>query len=232
MVSCTALAEGATCQPSASSSASVAVSIASISGTMKSGRCFSTAARSAAAVEHREDFGRVGALHRRRIGIAVAGDHPAAEPLGGDGEFAAELARTEQHQSGKIHGGRDLTGLSAGAIPAMVAHSRICRRGLIMRRTLLLIFLPLSRSSGAAPPAKPLTPSEIVKAAPRVGVADDRPRRLDGDRPQERRAGGRPARAPVRAGPCRQHPGAGARRLVDRRRGLSRPGQLCRAMGQ
>ena len=43
----------------ASSSASVAVSIASISGTMTSGRCFSTAARKAAAVEHREDLGRV-----------------------------------------------------------------------------------------------------------------------------------------------------------------------------
>ena len=99
MVSWTALAEGATRQPSRSSSASVAVSIASISGTMTSGRCFSTAARSARAVEHREDLARVGDLHRGRIVVAVAGDHPAAEPLGGDGEFAAELAGAEQHQA-------------------------------------------------------------------------------------------------------------------------------------
>jgi len=48
IVSWTALADGTIFQPSASSSASVPVSIASISGTMKSGRCFSTAARSAA----------------------------------------------------------------------------------------------------------------------------------------------------------------------------------------
>ena len=53
------------------------------------------------AVEHREDFARVGDLHGRRIGIAVAGDDPAAEPLGGDGEFAAELARAEQHEGGR-----------------------------------------------------------------------------------------------------------------------------------
>ena len=47
IVSCTAFAEGATHQPSASSAARVAVSIASISGTITSGLCFSTALRSA-----------------------------------------------------------------------------------------------------------------------------------------------------------------------------------------
>ena len=52
------------------------------------------------AVEHREDFARVGALHRRRIVIAVAGDHPAAEPFRGDREFAAKLARAKQEDRG------------------------------------------------------------------------------------------------------------------------------------
>src|SRR5206468_1136519 len=59
------------------------------------------------AVEHREDLERVGELHRRGVGVAVAGDHPAAETLGGDGELAAELARAEQHQGCKIHAARD-----------------------------------------------------------------------------------------------------------------------------
>ena len=44
------------------------------------------------AVEHREDLERVRDLHRGRILVAVAGDDPAAEPLGSDGEFAAEFA--------------------------------------------------------------------------------------------------------------------------------------------
>ena len=48
MVSWTAFADGATREPAASSLASIAVSIASISGTITSGRCFSTAARTAA----------------------------------------------------------------------------------------------------------------------------------------------------------------------------------------
>ena len=55
------------------------------------------------AVEHREDLASIGDLHRRRILVAVAGDHPAAEPLGGDSEFPAEFARPQQHQCGDIH---------------------------------------------------------------------------------------------------------------------------------
>ncbi len=56
-------------------------------------------------VEHREDLAGVSHLHRRRIGVAVAGDDPAAEPLGRNRELAAELAGAEQHQAGKVHGG-------------------------------------------------------------------------------------------------------------------------------
>ena len=56
-------------------------------------------------VEHRENLARIGELHRRGIVVAVAGDHPAAEPLGRDRDFAPEFARPEQHDGGKIHGG-------------------------------------------------------------------------------------------------------------------------------
>ena len=56
------------------------------------------------AVEHREDLGLVGDLHRRGIRIPVAGDDPAAEPFGGDGEFAAELSRAKQHERRDEHG--------------------------------------------------------------------------------------------------------------------------------
>ncbi len=69
------------------------------------------------AVEHREDFAGVGELHRGRVGVAVAGDDPAAEALGGDGEFAAELARSEQHQGGEIHE-RAIAGRLRFVIPA------------------------------------------------------------------------------------------------------------------
>ena len=47
-------------------------------------------------VEHREDLGFVGDLHRRRAGIGVARDDIGAEALGRDGEFLAELARAEE----------------------------------------------------------------------------------------------------------------------------------------
>jgi len=55
-------------------------------------------------VEHREDFARVGELHRGSIVVAVAGDHPASEPLGGNRHFAPQFARSEQHDGGEIHG--------------------------------------------------------------------------------------------------------------------------------
>jgi hypothetical protein len=35
--------------------------------------------------------------------VSVAGNDPAAEPLGGDREFPAELARSQEHQSGDMH---------------------------------------------------------------------------------------------------------------------------------
>src|SRR5262245_63503186 len=69
------------------------------------------------AVEHGEDLALVRELHRRRIVVTIAGHHPAAEPLGGDGEFAAQFAGAKQHESGKIHA-RHLAALLPIVTPA------------------------------------------------------------------------------------------------------------------
>ena len=103
MVSCTALAEGATRQPSASSCGQGRGVDRLDLGHDDVGPVLLDRGAERGAVEHREDFERVGKLHRRRVGVAVAGDDPAAEALGGDREFAAELARSEQHQGGEVH---------------------------------------------------------------------------------------------------------------------------------
>ena len=175
------------------------------------------------AVEHREDFERVRALHGGRLRIAVAGDHPAAEPLGGNGEFAAELSRAEQHQCGKVHRPGDsgapdppLDRVQSRRTPsdAVDADTSTCRAD---RRC----------AAGQADHA-----FRARRGSARSCVAHDQPGRAAGDRPQSRRARGRAARSCVRAGPCREHPGAGPRALVGRGRGLSRAGQLRRAMGQ
>ena len=55
------------------------------------------------AVKHGKDLARVGHLHRRRVVVAVAGHDPAAEPLGSDGEFAAEFARAEKEDGRQVH---------------------------------------------------------------------------------------------------------------------------------
>ena len=111
------------------------------------------------AVEHREDLERVGALHRRGVGIAVAGDDPAAEALGGDGEFAAELARAEQHQRCKVHGCACLAD-RASRCPIVNPPAA-----------------PPRCKPPPPPPPKPLTPNDIVAKAPaaawRTIPADD-----------------------------------------------------------
>ena len=45
-------------------------------------------------------------LHRRRIGVAVGGDHLHPQPLQLDGHFLAQLARTEQQDAGGVGGQR------------------------------------------------------------------------------------------------------------------------------
>jgi hypothetical protein len=74
------------------------------------------------AIEHRKDLGLVGKLHRRRAGIAVAGDDMGAEPLGGDDELAAELPGTEEQDFGGGGHGRHSTASPIdrkGIIPAI-----------------------------------------------------------------------------------------------------------------
>ena len=57
------------------------------------------------AVEHREHLALVRHLHRRCAVITVTGDHMAAQPLAGDNEFLAQLARPEQQDfCSRCHG--------------------------------------------------------------------------------------------------------------------------------
>ena len=51
---------------------------------------------------HRQHLRHIGHLHRRCIGVAVAGDHPTAQPLRCNGHLLAQFAAAkEQHGSGK-----------------------------------------------------------------------------------------------------------------------------------
>ena len=83
IVSRAARAVGTTCKPSASSSSSTAVAIASISGTTTAGRPARSTRAPRAARRRRacRSRGAVRDLHRRRVGVAVDGDHLAPEPL-------------------------------------------------------------------------------------------------------------------------------------------------------
>ena len=111
MVSCTALADGATRQPSVLELGQRGGVDRLDLGDDDVRLVLLDRFAQRRAVEHRKDLERIGDLHRRRILVAVAGDQPAAEPLGGDRELPAQLAGAEQHQSGgcmtaAIAGGR------------------------------------------------------------------------------------------------------------------------------
>ena len=59
-------------------------------------------------VAHRHNLSQIRHLHGRGAGVAIHGDHPAAQPLGGDGHLLAQLAAAQQHQGwreGAGHGG-------------------------------------------------------------------------------------------------------------------------------
>ena len=49
-------------------------------------------------VGHGHHLGQVGHLHRRGARVAIHGDHPAAQALGGDGHLLAQFAAAQQHQ--------------------------------------------------------------------------------------------------------------------------------------
>jgi hypothetical protein len=55
------------------------------------------------AIEHRQNFAGIRDLHRRSAFVTIAGDHPAAEPFGGNGEFAAELTGAQEHECRDKH---------------------------------------------------------------------------------------------------------------------------------
>ena len=49
---------------------------------------------------HRQDFRQISHLHGGCSGIAIAGDHPAAQALGGDGHLLAQFTTAQQHHGG------------------------------------------------------------------------------------------------------------------------------------
>ena len=61
-------------------------------------------------VQHGEDFEAVRHLHGGGARIAVTGDDLRAQALGGDGEFPAQLARTQEEDlGGEGHGETPVT---------------------------------------------------------------------------------------------------------------------------
>jgi hypothetical protein len=58
------------------------------------------------AIEHVQHVAAMGDLHRRRIGVAVGGDHLHPEALQLDRHFLAQFARTEQEHAGGVRGQR------------------------------------------------------------------------------------------------------------------------------
>ncbi|MOA07786.1 hypothetical protein D3C78_1275060 [compost metagenome] len=53
------------------------------------------------AVEHADHMAAMRHLHGRRVGVAVDGDHLAAQALQFDGDFLAQLARAAQEHTGR-----------------------------------------------------------------------------------------------------------------------------------
>ena len=55
-------------------------------------------------VGHGHHLGHVRHLHGRGAGVAIHGDHAAAEPLGGDRHLLAQLAAAQEHQGAREGG--------------------------------------------------------------------------------------------------------------------------------
>src|SRR5687768_7061176 len=102
------------------------------------------------AVEHRKNLAGVGDLHRRCVGVAVAGDDLAAEPLGGNGKFLAELARAKQHEGGDMHES---------------ALTRAAKEMSMRRLAVLPAFALVAAMQPAMPPAPPKTPTDVIAAS-------------------------------------------------------------------
>ena len=52
-------------------------------------------------IRHRQHFGHIRHLHRRSIGIAVAGDHPTTESLGRDRNLLPKLSASKQQNGAR-----------------------------------------------------------------------------------------------------------------------------------
>ncbi len=104
MVTAVARAVGITVMPPPSSSARASTARASISGITTSGWWRCTTAFKCLGVGHGHHLGQIGHLHGGRTGVAIHGDHPAAEALGGDRHLLAQLAAAEQHQGARKGG--------------------------------------------------------------------------------------------------------------------------------
>ena len=95
---------------SRSSSTRVWVWIASISGTTRCGFSLRDQVAQRRRIEHVQRVAAMRDLHRRRVVVAVGGDHLDAEALQLDRHFLAQLARAEQQHAGGARGQRRAEG--------------------------------------------------------------------------------------------------------------------------
>ncbi len=103
IVVCAAKAVGMTrAIPASSMRTSSSVAMASISGTIRCGRSFSTSGAQGLGVGHVDDVGPVGDLLAGRIGVAVDRDGLDAQALEFDHHFLAEFARAQKHDAGGL----------------------------------------------------------------------------------------------------------------------------------
>ena len=129
-----------------------------------------------------------------------------------------------------------LAGLRGEGEAAMFALDATCRKARFMRRHAALALLLLLAAHGRRAAGQAKTPTEIVAAAPARRGARSRPTICWSSTLEGGTRVVDPARARLRAGPCRQHPRAGQGRLVDRaprstacRTIMSRNGAITRA---
>jgi hypothetical protein len=112
--------------------------------------------------------------------------------------------------------------------PFNVSHRRTCAES--DRRHQLLAAAARAVEAGAHAGSEGAIGGAGGEHCGRLGA--DCGRGHHGDGAGRRRPRRDPARAAIRAGPCRQHPRLCARRLVEQRHRLPGAGQLCGAMGQ
>ena len=197
---------------SRSSSTSVGVWIASISGTTRCGRSRSISARTRGAVEHVDHVAAMRDLHRRRIRVAIGGDHLHAEALQFDRHFLAQLAGAQQQHAGGVRSERGAKRRHRAGHPERSRILTAARRG---RRVRLPPRAERVRSSGdgrARPPSPLRLCLALALAIVAAGCSAPPPpfAQLSGLILDTRLA--RPERTGRLARACRHAVGAGGRR--------------------